>query len=477
MTLRGIWGLVRFNWLTLVAVTAVGAGLGALLASSMTPQYTARSEVFVSVNNGSNTSEIAEGASYSQDQARNFAAVVTREVVLEDIVDSLDLPMTVSDLRDHVSATVPLNTSIITISVVDTSAQRAAAIANSLSQGLAREIPQLAPSSSNSSTPLSLKPVERAVPPQSPSSPHTNLVIVLGALLMLSATVLVLAVRDLIKGKVRSADQAVEITGAPLLGTITSHRALHKRPMASATENALRAEQYRQIRTNLRFIQMDHGHKVFLFTSSIPGEAKSTTAANVAATLAEDGVRVCLVEADLRKPRLAETMNLVDGVGFTSVLARSLSLDDALQPWGDHGLSVLLAGEVPPNPSELLGSSRAQTLLNEIRTRFEVTIIDAPPLIPVTDATLLARFAGGAVMVVSEGTVEVRELRRAVERMGMVDAPVLGTIVTMSKDATSGTYYGSYVTQSNRSARGNRAYAERAPRSDPAGRSRARSDA
>ncbi len=450
MTLRGIWGLVRFNWLILVAVTAIGAGFGALVASAQTPEYTARSEVFVAVNNGGTTSEIAEGAAYSQDQARNFAAVVTREVVLQGVIDRLDLDTDVSTLRGQVTATVPLNTSIITIAVVDTSSQRAAAVANGVSDALSREVPRLVPSSSSSSTPLSVQSVEQATPPAVPSAPRTNLLIVLGALLWLAATVLALGVRDLVKGKVRSPDQAVEITHAPLLGTISSHRSLHKRPMAVAVKHALRAEQYRQVRTNLRFIQMDQGNKVFLITSSIPGEAKSTTAANVAATLAEDGVRVCLVEADLRKPSLAETMNLVAGVGFTSVLARSTPLDDALQGWGDHGLQVLLAGEVPPNPSEILGSARGQQLLRDIRDRFEVTIIDAPPLLPVTDATILARFAGGAVLVVSEGTVELRELRRAVSRMAMVDAPVLGTIVTMSKDTTSGTYYGSYVTKNRR---------------------------
>ena len=135
----------------------------------------------------------------------------------------------------------------------------------------------------------------------------------------------------------------------------------------------------------------------------MPAEGKTTTTCNLAITLAQAGRRVVLVEGDLRRPRLAEYLGIEGAVGLTSVLIGRIAAEDALQPWGDIPLEVLASGPLPPNPSELLQSRAMELLLGDLERRADVVLVDAPPLLPVTDASILARMADGTVLVVRHG--------------------------------------------------------------------------
>ncbi|WP_411721960.1 polysaccharide biosynthesis tyrosine autokinase [Mycetocola sp.] len=438
---RGILDLLRLHWLSVLFVTMIGGGLGYGYTVLATPEYTAETELFVAVSTSENTGELAQGSNYSQQQARNYSAVATREIVLQPVINSLNLDTTVEALKKRVSTSVPLNTSLISITVRDTSAERGAATANAIATSLSNSVQKLIPKLPDNTYPLQLKTVQSAAVPSVPSSPNTMLAVALGLLGGLVAAFAIVAVREYINAKVRTAEQIKAATGASLLGSIVYDRSASSAPMAlRANKLSPRAEEFRQLRTNLRFLQADTDHKVFLLTSSIPGEGKSATAANLAATIAASGASVCLVEADLRRPSLGGILDLEGGVGFTTLLAGEAELDDVLQPWGTDGLRVLLSGEIPPNPSELLGSSRAEEILLAIRERFDVTIIDSPPVIPVTDATILARLFGGAILIVGAKKVEMRELRKAVDRMTVVDAPILGTVLNLAPTSVMGRY-------------------------------------
>jgi capsular exopolysaccharide synthesis family protein len=166
-----------------------------------------------------------------------------------------------------------------------------------------------------------------------------------------------------------------------------------------------------------------------VITSPSAGEGKSTTSCNLAITLAQAGVRTILVEADLRRPRVADYMGLEGAVGVTSVLTGVASLDEALQPWGRNSLWVLASGPLPPNPSEVLGSHQMSELLKSLEDRADVIVLDSPPLLPVTDAAVLARQADGAVLVVRHGRTRREQVTRALEALKGVDAKLLGTIL------------------------------------------------
>jgi non-specific protein-tyrosine kinase len=190
--------------------------------------------------------------------------------------------------------------------------------------------------------------------------------------------------------------------------------------------------QARQLRTNLQFVDVDHPPRAVVVTSAVPGEGKSTTAANMAITFAQAGSRVLLIEGDLRRPKVAEYLGVEGAVGLTNVLVGQVGIDDVLQPWGRSGLWVLPSGSVPPNPSELLASQNMTELLRDLETRFDLILIDAPPLLPVTDGAVAAARADGALLVVRYGHTTRAQVQLAVESLEAVDAHLLGCVFNMA---------------------------------------------
>ncbi len=252
--------------------------------------------------------------------------------------------------------------------------------------------------------------------------------------------------RDLLDTSVSGADDVAEVTGAPILGNINNDgSAVKKVPSVALTEATPWAEAFRVLRTNMQYVDVDHDHRVFVVSSSLPGEGKSTTAVNLAITLAMAGEPVCIVECDLRRPTMAGRLELDDAVGTTSVLIGKVQLEDALQRYGDTELYALTCGPRPPNPSELLQSNQMEVLIKELRDRFAVVILDAPPLLPVTDAALLAARADGMLAIVRHGKTTRDQLRHALERVESVGARCVGVVINMvpiKKGGRDG--YGSY---------------------------------
>ena len=200
------------------------------------------------------------------------------------------------------------------------------------------------------------------------------------------------------------------------------------------------AEQFRELRTNLRFLDVDNHPTVIAVTSGMPGEGKSTVATNLALALADDGESVCLVDADLRRPQVASYLgeNLQTAVGLSTVLAGEAEVDDVAQKVRAEGLSVITSGPQPPNPAELLGSQRFSALLAALSERYDYVIIDASPVLPVTDATLVAAAADGVLLAVRHANTTSDQLAQTSTNLHQVGAHVLGTVVTMSPLKVSG---------------------------------------
>jgi capsular exopolysaccharide synthesis family protein len=441
---RGFWNLVRSRWVALLTFTLLGVIVASGYVLTTKPEYSAEAELFVSAIGSDNTSDLAQGSNYSQQQARNYSVVATRQVVLNPVITALGLKTTAKELGDRVSASVPLNTSLISIAVTDTSPERAAATANAVATSLVNTVIRLVPKRSDGTTPVRLESIQSATVPTSPSAPSPSISLAFGLLGGLVVGLGFIILRELTSAKIRTADQLKQL-GLTLLGTIVYDRGSANNPLVSQRGfSPVRAEEFKQVRTSLRFLQADERHKVFVVTSAIPGEGKSVTAANLAITLAASGSAVCLVEADLRKPSLSNYFDLEGAVGLTTVLAHDSDVDDALQPWGNDRLQILLSGRIPPNPSELLSSAHAQQVFATLRDRFDVVVIDCPPLLPVTDAAILARYFGGAVLVVGSGRVEARELRKAMETLKAAGTPVLGAILNLAPARILGRFRAAY---------------------------------
>jgi capsular exopolysaccharide synthesis family protein len=210
---------------------------------------------------------------------------------------------------------------------------------------------------------------------------------------------------------------------------------------ASATSPA--AEAYRSLRTSIQFIRLDKDVRSIVVTSPYSNEGKTTTVANLAASMAQAGNRVVVLSCDLRKPELHAAFELSNEVGFTSVILGEATPMKALQQVaGYDNLWVMPAGPIPPNPSELLASRRSERLLHLLTDQFDMVLIDTPPVLPVTDAAVLAAYADGTLMVIAAGTTTKKQARRAVEILERVDAAPLGVIVNRIPHRGGNFYYG-----------------------------------
>ena len=173
----------------------------------------------------------------------------------------------------------------------------------------------------------------------------------------------------------------------------------------------------------------------------MPGEGKSSVALGLALSLAESNDRVLLIDADLRRPSVADYTGLDGSVGLTTVLLGGASIDEAVQPWGAPGLDVLVAGTVPPNPNQLLASDTMRATLTELKARYDFVVIDSSPLIPVTDPLWLVHETDGAIVVARTKKTKRPQLAKAMGTLGSIGARVLGVVVNDVKVTSRATAY------------------------------------
>ncbi len=468
--------ILRKNWIIILVATALGLALAALFTWTRTPAYQAQSTVFVSTQAGGTVAEMQQGQNFTQSRVTTYANLVTTPIVMNPVIAQLDLETTAGRLAVSVSASSPLNTTLITITVEDTDALRAAEIANALAASLTNAVESIETPNDSDTSPVRLTRVKDALPPLAPSSPNPPLNLVLGGLIGLAVGIGIAVLRAVLDTRVRTPQDVELVTDAPLIGAIAYDPKAKDRPLiVHADPLSPRAESFRALRTNLQFLDMG-GRASFVVTSSVPSEGKSTTTINLAIALADAGKKVALLDTDLRKPKVAEYLGIEGGAGLTDVLIGRVRVGDVMLPWGDRSMYVLPAGKIPPNPSELLGSAQMASLLEVLERDFDVVLCDAPPLLPVTDAAILARATSGALVVVSAGRTNRHQLSGAIDALQTVGAKVAGVVLSMvptrGPDAYAYSYgygyggtghYGYAQTRAARKGRGKAAAAPKAP--------------
>lgn len=291
--------------------------------------------------------------------------------------------------------------------------------------------------------------VNRAAIPTSPVEPKPlrNGALALGGGLMLAVGLAF--VRDQLDDKITNKDDLDRLAlGLPVLALIPEDSGAQSGESAFVVSlrepSSPTAEAYRTLRTALQFISLDRAMRTVQVTSASAGDGKTTTVANLAVAIARAGQRVVAVSADLRRPRLAQSFGFPDDVGLTSVVIGKATTAEAVQRFrGDERLRVLPSGPLPPNPSELLSSPRTVQALTTLQTGADIVLIDSPPLLPVADALVLSGLVDATLLVAAAGRTTRRELRRALELLKTVDAPLVGIVLTrLTGDATYGYGYG-----------------------------------
>lgn len=459
MDFRRVLRIATSNLTLILALTLLGGLSAAGLAFFAPATYVAKTQLFVTASSeGSSTNELAQGATYSSQIANSYVDIVTTGIVLDPVILQLDLDVDSAELAERLHAHTPEGSSLIDLSVEDTDPARAAEIANSVAdvlKGLVSE--KLERKSLNGQRLVHLTITDVASAPSTPENPKPFLDILSGLVLGLLSGIGLALLRCTLDGRIRSLADVEEATVVPLLGGILDDPTVEENPLTVHVNPASpRAESFRALRTNLRFLNPDNEAGCYVVSSANPGEGKSVISVNLALSLAEAGARVVLVEADLRLPKVHEYLRVESSSGLSDLLVGRADLDDVLERWGRSPLFFLSAGKIPSNPSELLGSNEMKRLISTLRETFDYIIFDAPPILAVTDAAVIGRHTGGALMVVAAGMTKKSELTGAISALDQAGVNVRGIVVTrMTQGDAAGYGYGTYVYSNQTKGAGN----------------------
>lgn len=419
--------VLRRRWVYVLVPLVLVVGATTYLSVTATKVYIATASVYFARPAGDSTSELLQGATYTQQQLASYATLATKPIVLDKVIDDLDLDVTARELARSVTARVSADTVIIDLRASSASPERAADVANAVAGSLDDVVQEVTPSTSDATPTVTATIVADATVPTVPASPNTRMNVLAGLVGGLMLGLLAALARDQLDTRVREVDDLPD--GLPVLASIPFDRAAEQTPaLVDKQGSRARAEAFRRLRTNLRFTDVDDQPvQVLAVTSPMPGEGKTSTAANLALVLADEEHRVLLIDADLRLPRAADYLGAVSDVGLADALVSRVSVEDAMQK-GPSGLSFLAAGSLPPNPSELLGSRAMAELVQSLRPDFDHIVIDTPALLPVTDGSVVASLTDGAVLVAAHGASKRGDVGRAVDALHTVGARVLGVV-------------------------------------------------
>ena len=287
--------------------------------------------------------------------------------------------------------------------------------------------------------------IDPATTPETPIRPrplrNAALAGAVGLFMAIGIVFLIEALDDTIKGP----EDIVRIIGLPVLGLIIRYETNEGMLITIAEPRSPVSESFRSVRTNLQFTSVDKPIRTLLITSPSPSDGKTTIAANLGVVIAQNGKRVALIDADLRRPNIHKVFDIPNRMGLSGLFVMpEVNLDGSLQKTITEGLYTLPAGDVPPNPAELLGSEKLSEILRLVSEKADMVIIDSPPIVAVTDSAVLAHRVDGVILVVKPGVTKIAAARQAFEQLNRVGANVVGVILNEVDFAQSRYHYYQY---------------------------------
>lgn len=455
MELRDYLRIARAHWIGLLLSIVLGV-LVALGWTALQPRvYTADASGFVvAVSDQSDAGSSFVNNNLAMSRVKSYVQLGGLRTVAEHAIEELGLAETPEELVRRVTVSNPIDTVIIQVRATGPTPEAARDLATAWVGGLQAEIERLETPDGGGRAGMRLDPAESARLPQSPSSPNVERTVVLGALIGALIGIGYAVLRYTLDRRVRNPEAVEKETGLTVVGAIPDEKTFSETNRlipftgsrsAAGEKHGLHAiaEAMRELRTNIQFMDVDNPPKSIVITSSLPGEGKSTTASNLAVALAASGRNVILIDGDLRRPTIAKVFGIHGDAGISDVLAGRAEIADVAQPLGrNRNLLVVPAGKIPPNPSEILGSRRMRELVQQL-TEEAFVIIDAPPLIPVTDASVLTHNTDGALIVTAVGKTTIEALMKAQANLERAGGRALGVILNrVPRKGAGSAYYG-----------------------------------
>ncbi|MFV0462188.1 MAG: polysaccharide biosynthesis tyrosine autokinase [Nostocoides sp.] len=429
MTIREFVGVLKARWFVIAICTLAALG-GAAALTLMTPnEYSASARVYLAA-----TAEPAEGQTDTSPAVISTADLNTYVQVLSspDFMDPLRAAL---DLQPgdwvRVTGESASNTALLELTATANTPQLAAGAANLAGPQLASVALKFSPLLAQSAATVTSTTVRPATVPTQPASPNLQANLLLGAAVGLLAGIGLAFIRQLADTKVRRDEDVAAATTAPILAHLPLEKTSGDRPLITRDRHNALAEGFRRLRTNLLFVDVTTAQHSVVVTSALAGEGKTTVSVNLALAMADTGLKVLLVDGDLRHPSVAKALSLDNSVGLTTVLLGRIEVEQAIQRYPGSDLDVMAAGQVPPNPSELIGSVPMEMLYHDLKSRYDFIVIDSPPLVPVVDAVLLDKIAGNLLLVVAAGKTNAKDVHTAVRQLESASGAVSGVVLNV----------------------------------------------
>lgn len=423
MTVLDFFTITRRGWKILVLLIVGGALAGAAYGFLAPKTYEAQSSGFIATKGAT----VFAGSDAATSKAGSYLALINSKQVRDAIIKETKAdPAT---LNGSLSANLAAGSTLIQVTATSGSPENAQKLANGALHALATVVGDIESKTQDNGSSIQIVPMDDAVVPTSPATPNAKLAIAIGAVVGLVLGYMWLLLRRALDVKVRVHTDMRELMGTGVLARVPK-LGRNGTPEGDSRAETIANEAFRQLRTGLRFSSVDSEVRVVMITSASQGEGKSMTAASLARVIAESGQRTLLIDGDLRRPKVARNFGIDGSIGLSEVLSGQVAVRNAIQPTKDANLFVLPSGGTPPNPSEMLGSVALSNLLREFRKDFFI-VIDAPPVLPVTDATVVSTLVDGVVFVLAVGQTRKAAGAAARAQLDQVHARILGVVLNM----------------------------------------------
>jgi succinoglycan biosynthesis transport protein ExoP len=499
-----------WQWAWLIVLTGLIAGVAAYYSSSrMTPTFQATTRLLVNqppaaVWQNLNSSSIVSSSNTTQ----TYSEMLKDLPVLQQVVGKLQIPVDPIKLKEAIGVSIIPDTQLIEVTVKDTDPNRAAAIANTLGGVFSERIQSLqsaryALSKENlqkqlndmetqlqlvndqllattdpqekdrletkqsqyrqiysslvssfeqvrlaeAQTSINVIQVEPASIPTLPISPRTQQNTILAAIIGMLAAIGMVFAFQFLDDTVRDPEELARQLGLPILGVIPYHDNKDETPITQAQPRSPVSEAFRALRTNVEYAKAGRNLHRLIITSPLPGDGKSTVIINLAIVMAQRGLRTVLVDCDMRRPNLHAILGMKNHNGLSNLFLQPvLHLESYVQPTLLKDLSLLSSGPLPPNPAELLASTRMADILEHLSQQNDMILVDTPPSLVVTDAAVLSPLVDGILIVISAGKTKTNAVKRIVAGLRQVEAKPIGIVINNVRFTRSGYsyYYRSY---------------------------------
>jgi polysaccharide biosynthesis transport protein len=493
-TLRSIMGMLRRRWPIILVCMIAAGGVAFFIEHGKPKQYSATATLLFQDPNLSaefGGASLFQQSSDPTSQAATNLGLVTSRNIAASTAQALGKPATEGAVSAAVSAAGVGTSNLVSVTAKNGDPDEAAKIANTYAQTFIKsrqqayrntvlqarqlvlnQITQLSKTPGNAAQIRSLnaqankllslaalqsgnvEQVATATPPAGPSSPHVKEITVLGILLGLLIGLGIALLVDQLDKTIKSLDEAEDMLDTPLLGSVPDSRPLSRSIGHAELDNRSDVEPFDTIATNLRYLDVERPVRSVVVTSAQPGDGKTTVAWNVSAAAARTGASVLLIEADLRRPQMASRGEYSNTEGLSTLLAGMSTLEETVltveSPHEEAGANaqfdLILAGPTPPNPIGLLESPTMQALLREMQERYDLVVLDSPPVAPVADAIPLTQSVDGVLIVVRPGQTRRDTLSSLQVQFANVGAPLLGMVANGTRVSRGyANAYGAYA--------------------------------